>query len=484
MRGRTGVLIQIDRSSADTLYRQIYDQIRSAISKGALEEGDRLPSIRGLANDLGISHTTVEQAYLQLATEGFAVNKPRSGFVVARVDAEFLSLGKDIDEQALRKARESRNQDAFFSENRSGKDARYDFSYANLRPDSFPAEVWRKTVNEILHSKSCPELAQYGYTDEPNSLKEELASLIFRTRGARCAPEQIVIQAGTDGALATILQLFDNRSDALGMEEPGYATVHEVARRLRFSMVPLPTDNGTEPFLAALDEHKPKLVFATPSHQFPTGRLLSLDARTRLLKWAERNDAYIIEDDSCNEFRYATSPIPSLQSLDAYGRVIYLGNVSKVLSPSLRIAYFILPVPLLTRYWDLFNFSHPSVSWLEQETLARFMANGHWDAHVRRTAKGNHRCNNELLRCLRTELGDTVDISGADTGMHFYVTVHNGMTQSQLVESAAEQGVKIYGTSRMWFSKPAPENNVLLGFSSITFEDIEPGIHTLAKAWL
>ena len=115
-------------------------------------------------------------------------------------------------------------------------------------------------------------------------------------------------------------------------------------------MAPLPADQGTEAFLAALDEHKPRIVFTTPSRQFPMGKLLSLDARTRLLKWAEANDAYIIEDDSCNEFRYSTRPIPSLQSLDAYGRVVYLCNVSKVLSPSLRIAYIALPPALLERY--------------------------------------------------------------------------------------------------------------------------------------
>ena len=259
--------------------------------------------------------------------------------------------------------------------------------------------------------------------------------------------------------------------------------MHEVARRLGFRLVPIPSDKGSDAFLAALEEHKPRLVFSTPSHQFPTGKLLSLDARTKLLKWAEKNDAYIIEDDSCNEFRYSTRPIPSLQSLDSHGCVIYLCNVSKVLSPALRIAYAILPPRLLARYWEAFNFAHPPVSWIEQEVLARFIAEGYWDAHIRRTAKGNHRRHDELLRCLQREFGSCINISGADTGMHLYVTVNNGMSQAELLDNAIREGAKVYGTSRMWFSRSAPRGNVMIGFSAIAYEDIAPGVAALRRAW-
>lgn len=481
---RAEVLIHLDAKAAASLYQQIYEQVRDAVFAGSLREGQKLPSIRKLSADLDVSHTTVEQAYLQLATEGLVNNVPRSGYVVAHVDAEYLALNHGLDTAALEKARRARNREAFFAENRSGADARYDFSYANLQPDSFPANTWRKLVADVLYRNDAPELSRYGYTDEPSSLSQALAAHLGRTRGVRCTADQVVVQAGTDGSLATLLQLFDRDHDVLGMEEPGYATVHEVARRQGFRMAPLPSDAGAESFLAALDAHKPRIVFTTPSHQFPTGNLLTLDARTRLLRWAEENDAYIVEDDSCNEFRYSTRPIPSLQSLDAFGRVVYLCNVSKVLSPGLRVAYLVLPPALLERYWSKFNFTHPPVSWLTQEVLARFIENGHWDAHVRRTAKTNHRNHDELLRCLRRELGTSIEISGADTGMHLYVTVNNGMTQAELLESALFQKVKVYGTSRMWFSKPAPENNIMVGFSAIAHDDIAPGVAALRRAWI
>lgn len=476
-------MLQVDEASAVPLYIQIYDQIKDAICTGTIAEGEKLVSIRSLSSSLGVSHTTVEQSYRQLMTEGLITNIPRSGYVVSHVDIDYLAAEHDAGTELVADAFRSRNKDAFFAENKSGRKARYDFSYANLQPDSFPATIWRRLTSDVLYRNDCPELARYTYTDEPSALSEELADCLGRTRAVRCKPEQVILQAGTDGALSTIFQLFDHDRDVLGMEEPGYATVREVARRLRFSMIPLPSDAGPEPFLEALDRYKPRVIFTTPSHQFPTGRVLSLDARTRLLKWAEENDAFIIEDDSCNEFRYLTRPIPSLQSLDVFGRVIYLCNISKVLSPALRIAYIVLPPKLLSRYWELFNYAHPPVSWLEQEVLARFIAEGHWDAHVRRVAKGNRHRHDELIHNLMKELGEIIEVSGTDTGMHLYVTVENEMTQNELLESAGRENVQVYGTSRMWFSQPAPENNVMIGFSAIAFEDIRPGVAALARSW-
>ena len=184
---------------------------------------------------------------------------------MAHVDADYMALDRDVDANAIEQARAGRSRNAFFAENRSGAEVRYDFSYANLQHDSFPVNTWRKLVDEVLYRAQCPELARYSYTDEPNALRAELARHLARTRGAHCLPEQVIVQAGTDGALAAILQLFDRSSDVLGMEEPGYATVHEVARRQGFAMVPLPTDQGTEEFLEALEKRNPRMWFSKPA---------------------------------------------------------------------------------------------------------------------------------------------------------------------------------------------------------------------------
>lgn len=478
------VLFVLDPSSDDPLYRQIYDQARDAIVHESLKAGDRLPSIRKLAQALSVSHTTVEQAYLQLSTEGFVRNVPRSGYVVERLDTHFLQLPKLSNiEASVRQAVESRSSDSFATENMQGGSARFDFSYANLPPDSFPANAWRKILNDILYSSTAPELATYTYTHEPNELRCQIASYLARARGVNCLPDQVVMQAGTDGALATILELFDPKSHVLGMEEPGYATAIEVARRMGFELAALPSNKGIEAYFDALEQSKPKFVFCTPSHQFPTGVVMPLDMRTRLLKWAQTNNSYIIEDDSCNEYRYDTAPIPSLQSLDAYHRVIYLCNVSKVLSPSMRIAYFVLPPKLLSRYLKLFNYAHPPVAFLEQEALARFMAEGHWDSQIRRMSHALRKRHDILMACLDKEFGDRLEVEGKHAGMHVYLGVPNGMTQQELMASALHEGAAVYGTKRMWFAHSAPEHKLMLGFSSIDPEKIPAGVQALRRAW-
>lgn len=483
-KGNVDLLFNIDAQSAKPLYQQVYEQVRDAAFAGFMTEGQRLPSIRNLSKELGLSHTTIEQAYLQLSVEGIVRTVPRSGYVVEHLDTSFLQLGASDNEEAVLKIESARNRDAFYAEHSQGGKVPYDFSYANLPADSFPVKTWRQLINEVLYANTSPAMARYSYADEPTALSCELARYLARVRGVNCQPSQILPQAGTDGALGTVLQLFDRDRHLIGMEEPGYATVRETAHRLGFSLAALPTDKGVDTFLEAIETSHPKIIFTTPSHQFPTGKVLQLDARTRLLEWARKNDAYVIEDDSCNEYRYGTRPIPSLQSLDAFNRVIYLCNFSKVLSPSMRVAYLVLPPKLLSRYLRLFNYAHPSVPWLEQEVLARFIQEGHLDQQVRRMTASNRKRHDTLLSALREAFGDHLDIEGAHAGLHFYVTVHNGMTQKELLSSAYDQGVALYGTKRFWFSRPAPEAKVMVGFSSIDPDDISVGVAALKKAWL
>ncbi|MBQ9068551.1 MAG: PLP-dependent aminotransferase family protein [Eggerthellaceae bacterium] len=482
---RREILFTVDAASAQPLYRQVYEQARDAIVEGRLHAGERLPSIRKLATTLSLSHTTIEQAYLQLSVEGYVRNVPRSGYMVERLDTKFLRLPKMSNTEAsVQRALDSRNTDAFAFENAAGGKARYDFSYANLPADSFPANTWRKIVADVLYAHTAPELAAYAYTHEPSPLRRQLAAHLARTRGVNCVADQVVPQAGTDGALATVLSLFDPHTHVFGMEEPGYATAIEVARRMGFTLSALPSDQGTDAFISSLDKKRPKVVFCTPSHQFPTGAVMPLEARTRLLQWAQAHNAYIVEDDSCNEYRYDTAPIPSLQSLDAYHRVVYLGNVSKVLSPALRVAYLVLPPKLLGRYLRLFNYAHPPIPYLEQEVLARFMEQGLWDAHVRRMAHAMHKRHDALLACLEDAMGDHLEISGKHAGMHFYVGVDNGMDQEELVAAAQREGAAVYSTRRMWFSHRKPAQRVMVGFSSIPPEDIPAGVAALKRAWL
>ena len=482
-RARREILFTIDRNSDVPLYRQLYEQARDAIIQGVVEEGDRLPSIRRLSRELQISHTTIEQAYLQLSVEGYVTNMPRSGYIVAHFDAAFLRTERLSNKLKVLQSEQHRDRRAFFAENSRGSVARYDFSYANLPADSFPVKTWRQLMNDVLYANTAPEFARYTYTDRVNDLSRQLSLYLGQARGVDCTPEQVILQPGSDNALATLLTLFDREQHIVGIEEPGWATVREVSQRMDFKMVGIPVDQGSEAFMDALRAQKPKIVFTTPSHQFPTGAVMQLETRIELLKWACETNAYIVEDDSCNEYRYNTSPIPSLQSLDTHYRVVYLCNASKVLSPSMRLAYLVLPPKLLGRYYRLYNGSHPGISLLEQELMTRFIREGHWEQHIRRMAKRMHRRHDLLLESLEKEMGGHLTVEGMHSGMHLYVGVENGMSQDELLQSAFKEGAAVYSAKRLWFTHPGREEKVLIGFSSIPSEDIPDGVAALRRAW-
>lgn len=477
------LLLRISKEAKEPVYQQIYRQFKDAIISGVLPVGSKLPAIRNVSQNYCVSHITVEQAYLQLSSEGLVTNKPRSGYFVSPLDVNFLREAEQHNARTIQQIEEQRNRNAFHEENSQGYHARYDFSYANLQPDSFPVTTWRKITNEILLGNSQGMLTRYQRVDEESALARELTQYLQQARGVCAFPQQLILAPGTPEALVTLLQLFKGTHESIGIEEPGYAGVQEVARRMGFSMVSLSTEGPKGQLLEEVQQKNPKLVFVTPSNQFPTGKTLPMEDRIALLKWAHANNAYIIEDDSCHEYRHGTQPLPALQSLDAHGRVIYLGNFSKVLSPNMRVAYFVLPPELLARYHSLFSHAHPTVSWLLQETLARFIKEGHWERHVWKMSHANHKRRNELITCLNREFGDLVSVHGHNAGMHVYASVHNGMDQQQLIESARREGANVYGTKRFWFEHQAPENRIIIGYSSIALDLIPEGVKALKRAW-
>ena len=326
-------------------------------------------------------------------------------------------------------------------------------------------------------------MMRYPAGGDSSELRAELARYLTRTRGVSCLPEQIAVFPGTEAALGALLDIIPRRAGTFGVEEPGYDLAWGVARARGLDVVGLPSNQGAEHFFGALASADVDAVFTTPSHQFPTGRLMSLSMRTELLKQAERRGFYIIEDDSCNEYRYGTAAVPSLQSLDAGNRVIYLGNFSKVLTPALRVAFAVLPPDLLRRHHESGGASIPKVNTHVQDALAVFIADGHLDRHVRRMVASNKVRHDELLRCLNRELGSFARLSGIDSGMHILADLDTNLGQRELVERAFAKDVGVYPTTRFWFSRPAPPNELIIGFSAIALEDIAPGTFALRKAW-
>ena len=480
-------MIEIERHGDEPLYTQIYRSIKTDIRTGLLRPGDRLVPIRQQAQLLNVSRNTVEAAYLQLVTEGYVRGRVGSGYVVDDVDfSELAELGGYQSPEERVKA----NQVPDFASDPYSDlpPCDFDFTYGNQPHDSFPARKWKSLMSEALTSVDNRSSQYSDGLGEP-ALRREIARHVKAASGTVCQPEQVVIMPGTQAALTAICMLFDPATDAVAFENPGYDGARDVFKNLRFQLKPLSAftggqlDNNNE-FIEALHNSNAKLAFVTPSNQFPTGATMQILTRIRMLRWATDSDAYIIEDDYCREFRYRSQPIPSLQSLDRGNRVIYMGTMSKVLSPALRISYIVLPPKLLERWRNTFRSYYCAVPWLSQETLRLFMERGYWDSHTRSIVAARKAVNEVVMHCLNREMGDRVTIIGGEAGLHLLVSVNDDRSQEELIAAAAEQGVRVYPTKRYWDGEPLSyPNAVLLGYSSIGREAVPEGIARLRKAW-
>ncbi|ACV21813.1 HTH-type transcriptional regulatory protein gabR [Slackia heliotrinireducens] len=479
----------IDRSSTTNLYTQIYEGIRQDIESGDLVAGEKLTPIRRLAHELHVSRNTVEMAYQQLLTEGFVKSRTGSGYVVNDVEFMRVKFGEAFP-AASSVVPKGTSIEAVFAEDpyNTKSDTPYDFTYGDRSPKSFPSRTWRLLTDEVLETVG-GRTAQYGNAWGEPGLRIEIARWLRRTRSVDCTADQIVILPGTQPAVDSILTLFNSQFDIVGMEDPGYRGVRDVFRNRGFTVVPLPAAIGGEMepnvhFTDALQASNAKLVFLTPSVQFPTGSLMPILTRIRTLRWAMDNDAFIIEDDYCREFLYSDRPLQTLQSMDTDGRVIYLGTMSKMLSPALRVSYMVLPQRLMSRWKRAHEQYYCPVPWLTQEVLRLYMARGYWTRNTRRVTAEYEAIHALVMESLDREMGDRIDILGGTAGLYLLVRTKDGRTQEELIRLAAQQDVRVYPTRLYCMqSMHGMDGYVLLGFSAIEKENVAEGIRRLRVAW-
>lgn len=463
--------MQLDETSELPLYQQIYEKIRHGIEDGHYPSGSKLPSIRGLASELQCSRNTIDAAYSQLMEEGYIESRPGSGYRVLSV----------IEDAAFANTRDQDLGSALLGEPHQ---MRYNFTYGNLEQGTFPATVWRTITDDILLSVESGICNTYTDPLGEEALRGEIAWRLTTQCDVDCTPGQVIIQPGTQVSIQNLLALFDARTDVVAMENPGYIGAREAFERSGFRVAPCRVDVSYEEFFADLERSRAKLVYVTPSSQFPTCKTMPIKMRSKLIAWADANDAYILEDDYCRDFRYKERPQPPLQSMDHCNRVIYMGTFSKSLSPALRMNYLVLPPALLEKWRTLFANAYTSVPWLSQAVLARFMSQGHWDRQLRRVQAKNKRKYETLTASLHEYLGDKVRVLENGTGLHVLVQVYDDRTQEELIEVARAADVLVYGTEKYWMGKrPLTSRVLLVGFSSIAEQDIEPGIKALANAW-
>jgi GntR family transcriptional regulator / MocR family aminotransferase len=470
------------------LYQQLYTHLRLSILTGKLKGGTKLPSTRRLAEELGVSRNTVVNAYEQLLAEGYLETASGSGTFIARVLPEHLlrtpvqPVPRTTEETAPPQARFSRHARSQMAAPRQQSSlAKHDavppFAAGAPALDAFPYKVWSRLVTRHARRISGDTIAYQkliGY----RPLREAIASHVTMSRRVQCTAEQVIIVSGSQSGLDLASRLFLDPGDQVWLEDPGYLGARGALLGVGARIIPVPVDdeglNVEEGMKRAPDA---KLAFVTPSHQFPLGVTMSLQRRLALLDWAKRSGAYILEDDYDSEYRFEGRPLPALQALDDAGRVVYIGTFSKVLFPSLRIGYLIVPPELVEGFITVRHNVDIHVPHLEQAVLADFIAEGHFTQHLRRMRKLYAERRAALLEAVRDL---PLDVQAPPAGIHCVGWLQAGVDDVAVTQEAAAYGLELWPVS-MFSMEPPTRGGIVLGYGAFAPETIKEGVRRLER---
>lgn len=445
-------------------YKQIYQSIRTLIENGKLNADTKLPSIRQLADTLHISRNTTLVAYEQLLAEGYIRSEDKRGYFVTTFEPIGVHTTTIQSEQTK------------FSEE---PNIMVDFRAGSVDQQAFPIKAWRKCVNEVLK-----EDIVYTYGDKLGDtlLRENIAHYLLQSRGIRTSQDSIIIGSSTQQLLMHLAILLQQEYASIAVENPGYDGARTVFQLNGYQINPIAvTENGLN--MKQLQKSNSKLVYITPSHQFPTGVTLPINERLQLLKWAHDQNGYIIEDDYDSEFRYQQQPIPALMSLQQEARVIYISTFSKAFLPSIRLSYMVLPSELLYRYKKLFAGVEQTASSIHQRTMANFMERGFWDSHIRKMRATYKRKMQTLVTVLQDAFGERIQIIGPYSGLYILIQLKCTISEETLIKRALDHGVKVYPTAHYFVEEQTHEAMLQLGFSNLSTDQIRLGVQLLKESW-
>lgn len=450
--------ISLDSASRVPMYRQLYESIRDRIGAGALEVGEKMPSIRCIAEELGVSRTTVEQAYQQLCVEGYLVSRPQSGYYV---------------EAAVRSEPPHPDEDR---EEKEPPGVRYDFGsrYVDMRGSDI--ELWRKYVRSVLSREDI--VASYGHYQGEPALRRELAHYGMLLRGVNAAADRIVVGAGVQPLLSLLCGLIGERAGRVGIEYPCFPQAERVFRDFRLEIAALGHDKygvtAGELYASQTD-----LLYLNPSNTESMGRPMPVSRRAEILEWARCTDGLIVEDDYNGALRFKSRPVPAMQGMDGGGRVVYLGSFSKLLMPSVRISYMVLPEELAALYRERGAYYNQTSSKVEQLAFAEYMRDGHIEKRLRRLRKVYAEKSSLLMRLLTEYFGTKGEVRLAETALCVDVTFPCAVSGQDLAQKAMQAGLRVIPAAG------GEENEkkacVRLSFAGIAEEDMRGGVALLHR---
>ncbi|HWL13846.1 MAG TPA: PLP-dependent aminotransferase family protein [Ureibacillus sp.] len=449
--------ISIIFSNSQPKYLDIYEQLKTMIINQTLTTNEQLPSKRNLAANLNVSIHTVQEAYEQLASEGYIYSVQRSGYYISPYDVDWEQFTiQNVDEKMTETVAPTL----------------YNFNNGQVDQQAFPLKAWLKIYKKHLTAAIVPN----GPWQGDLALREQIGMYIKKSKGFTCDSDQIYVYSGTQQQLTELCRFFGNVNVAI--EEPGFkrATAIFKQQQLDIQYVRIDEKGATIP-------PKPcRYYYITPAHQFPFGGVMPIDRRIELLKWAYENDAYLIEDDYDSEFRYKGSPIPPLAQLDLLQRVIYFGTFSKTLMPSVRISYMILPKSLVKEFNTFYTSQKTTVSSVDQRVIAEFMESGLYTKHIAKMRTLYRKKRQKLTESLHFHLGSDYEIIGDAAGLHIVLKLPIYLNETLAISLAEKVGVAIDPISTS-YQQSKVDQFVMIGYGAIPFDDIDKAAALLSNEW-
>ena len=460
----------LDPEAGKPLTAQLYEQLRRAITGARLLPGDQLVPSRQLADELGVSRHTVTTAYSRLVAEGYAEGRAGGGSVVASASpAPPRGTGPAA---ALRPSPRFAGWSPYFGPPPYG--CRFDLRPGLPDPALFPADLWRRRIAAAVAG----EQALYGDPAGKIRLRRAIAAWVARSRSVAATEETVVITCGAQHAIDLVTRVLLEPGDCVAVEDPGYVPAVRLFEALGAKVAAAPVDD--QGLVVDLLPPSARIVYVTPSHQYPLGMTMSIARRRALLRWAERHDAAVIEDDYDTEFRYVDRPLEPLQALDATGRVVYVGSFSKTFSPSVRLGFAVVPQPLaepIAALRQLIDW-HPPITM--QTAMADFIEDGLLDKHIRRSRRVYAERHQILAEALSGSLAHHLTARSPNAGLHVAAVLREGLREHDVLQAAARHGIVTSGLSDCFYTAPA-QPGLLIGFGAVSITGLPVALRILGR---